>query len=92
MHGQQLSRRFAHSAFGAVALHGAADLAGRREAHADARTVVQPTQDLDRHTAARQRPSLGARQELPTLLQFVDDGDGLPDGRSDDVADRLRRR
>jgi len=38
--GEQLPRRFAHPPFGAIALNGAADLAGGREADADARTVV----------------------------------------------------
>ncbi len=88
---QQLPRSFAHSALGAVALNGAADLACRREAHADARTVVRPAQDLDRHAAARQRAALGAREKLPTLLQFVDNGDAFPDRGIYGVAHVFRR-
>jgi hypothetical protein len=67
MQGEEQARRFAHPAFGAIALNRAADLAGRCEAHADAGAVVGPAQRLDRHTGARQGPSFGARQELPTF-------------------------
>jgi len=37
---QQLSRRLAHPPLGAIALDGAADLAGRSKADADARLIV----------------------------------------------------
>jgi hypothetical protein len=69
---QQLPRRFAHPALGAIALDGSADLAGRRKADADTGRLVGPAQHLDRNAAARQRAPLGAGQELPTFLQPID--------------------
>jgi len=52
--GQQVTRRLPHPAFGAIALNCAADLTGRRKAHADTGIVVGPTQRLNRYGAARQ--------------------------------------
>lgn len=74
-----MSRRLPHPTFCAVALHGAADLAGGREADADRRTIF-PGPALNDHRAAGAGGSLRRSEEFRTGGEAQHPGRGHAEG------------